>query len=109
MTKRKTTRRHKARIGRPPLADVRQAIAIRIHPNVLAAYRTEAAQRGIGYQTLMQEVLAQHLDEPGRRPEPGFTMTVTEALRSTDAALDALSRANRAAIELLDGMETRTP
>ena len=50
------------RVGRPPLGDAaRQLIAIRVDPAVLARFRREARRRGIGYQTLINEVLVQHL------------------------------------------------
>ena len=47
------------RVGRPPLGDrVRQLIAIRLDPQVLDAFRKEAERRKVGYQTLINEVLA---------------------------------------------------
>jgi len=50
------------RVGRPPLgAAPRQLIAIRLDAGVLAQFRKEARRRGIGYQTLINEVLAQHV------------------------------------------------
>jgi uncharacterized protein (DUF4415 family) len=50
------------RVGRPLLGDsVRQLIAIRLDANVLAQFRKEAKRRGVGYQTLINEVLAQHV------------------------------------------------
>lgn len=49
------------RVGRPPLGDAaRQLIAIRVDATVLEQFRKEARRRGIGYQTLMHEVLAKH-------------------------------------------------
>lgn len=49
------------RVGRPPLgAGTRQLIAIRVDPEVLDQFRKEARRRGIGYQTLINEVLARH-------------------------------------------------
>ena len=49
------------RVGRPPLgAHARQLIAIRLDPQVLDQFRKEARRRGVGYQTLINEVLAQH-------------------------------------------------
>lgn len=49
------------RVGRPPLGDrPRQLIAIRVDPGVLEELRKEARRRRIGYQTLINEVLAQH-------------------------------------------------
>ena len=48
------------RVGRPPLGDgPRQLIAIRVDPGVLDQFRKEARRRRIGYQTLINEVLAQ--------------------------------------------------
>lgn len=50
------------RVGRPPLGDEpRQLIAIRVNPTVLDQFRKEARRRRIGYQTLINEVLAQHV------------------------------------------------
>lgn len=50
------------RVGRPPLGDrARQLIAIRLDPRVLDEFRKEARRRGVGYQTLINEVLAQHV------------------------------------------------
>lgn len=47
------------RVGRPPLgAEPRQLIAIRVDPGVLDRVRKEARRRGVGYQTLVNEVLA---------------------------------------------------
>jgi len=50
------------RVGRPPLGDKpRQLIAIRVDPRVLDQFRKEARRRRVGYQTLINEVLAQHV------------------------------------------------
>jgi uncharacterized protein (DUF4415 family) len=50
------------RVGRPPLGDApRQLIAIRVDAGVLNQFRKEARRRRIGYQTLINEVLAQHV------------------------------------------------
>ena len=50
------------RVGRPPLGDEpRRLIAIRVDPNVLASFRKEARRRHVGYQTLINEVLAEHI------------------------------------------------
>jgi uncharacterized protein (DUF4415 family) len=50
------------RVGRPPLGDgPRQLIAIRVDPGVLEQFRKEARRRRVGYQTLINEVLAQHV------------------------------------------------
>jgi uncharacterized protein (DUF4415 family) len=49
------------RVGRPPLGDEpRQLIAIRVDPGVLEQFRKEARRRRVGYQTLINEVLARH-------------------------------------------------
>jgi len=50
------------RVGRPPLGEAaRQLIAIRLDAKVLARFRKEAQRRGVGYQTLINEVLAEHV------------------------------------------------
>ena len=52
-------------MGRPRLgAATRRLIAIRIDPDVLGAVRREAKRRGLGYQSLINELLAKHV---GRR------------------------------------------
>lgn len=49
------------RVGRPPIGrEPRQLIAIRVDPGVLASFRQEARRRRVGYQTLINEVLAEH-------------------------------------------------
>ena len=49
------------RVGRPLLGDEpRQLIAIRVDAGVLDQFRKEARRRRIGYQTLINEVLARH-------------------------------------------------
>ncbi|MEW6245368.1 MAG: BrnA antitoxin family protein [Nitrospirota bacterium] len=49
------------RVGRPRLGEVaRQLIAIRIDPQVLEDLRKEAKRRDIGYQTLINNILAEH-------------------------------------------------
>lgn len=49
------------RVGRPPLGDAaRRLIAIRVDPEVLDRFRKEAKRRKIGYQTLINEVLAEY-------------------------------------------------
>ena len=49
------------RVGRPPLGDEpRRLIAIRVDPRVLESFRKEARRRRVGYQTLINEVLAAH-------------------------------------------------
>lgn len=51
------------RVGRPPLGDrARQLIAIRLDPAVLARFRKEAKRRSVGYQTLINRVLADYVD-----------------------------------------------
>jgi uncharacterized protein (DUF4415 family) len=50
------------RVGRPPLGDrARQLIAIRLDPAVLARFRQEAKRRSVGYQTLINRVLADYV------------------------------------------------
>ncbi len=50
------------RVGRPPIGDEpRRLIAIRVDPSVLESFRKEARRRRVGYQTLINEVLAQHI------------------------------------------------
>jgi uncharacterized protein (DUF4415 family) len=50
------------RVGRPPLgAAARRLIAIRIDPQVLGAVRREAKRRGLGYQSLINDLLAKHV------------------------------------------------
>jgi uncharacterized protein (DUF4415 family) len=50
------------RVGRPPLgAKARRLIAIRIDPQVLGAVRREAKRRGLGYQSLINNLLARHV------------------------------------------------
>jgi uncharacterized protein (DUF4415 family) len=49
------------RVGRPALGGAaRQLIAIRVDPDVLERFRKEARRRKVGYQTLINEVLAEH-------------------------------------------------
>lgn len=51
------------RVGRPPLgSDARRLIAIRIDPQVLDAVRREAKRRRLGYQSLINDVLAKHVE-----------------------------------------------
>jgi uncharacterized protein (DUF4415 family) len=50
------------RVGRPPLGGAaRRLIAIRVDPDVLDRFRKEAKRRRIGYQTLINQVLAEHV------------------------------------------------
>ena len=50
------------RVGRPPIGKrSRQLIAIRVDPDVLNQFRKEARRRRVGYQTLMNEALAEHI------------------------------------------------
>ena len=51
------------RVGRPPLGTAaRRLIAIRIDPQVLDAVRREARRRGLGYQSLINDLLAKHVE-----------------------------------------------
>jgi len=55
-------RRAMRRVGRPPLgAEARRLIAIRIDPQVLDAVRREAKRRGLGYQSLINNLLAKYV------------------------------------------------
>ena len=50
------------RVGRPPLGDEpRQLIAIRVDVGVLDKFRKEARRRRVGYQTLINSVLAEYM------------------------------------------------
>jgi len=50
------------RVGRPPLgAEARRLIAIRIDAQVLDAVRREAKRRGLGYQSLINDLLAKYV------------------------------------------------
>jgi uncharacterized protein (DUF4415 family) len=50
------------RVGRPPLGSAtRRLIAIRLDPQVLARFRSEAKRRNVGYQTLIHRVLADYV------------------------------------------------
>jgi uncharacterized protein (DUF4415 family) len=51
------------RVGRPPLGEAaRRLIAIRIDPDVLSRFRKEARRRKVGYQTLINQVLAEYVE-----------------------------------------------
>lgn len=50
------------RVGRPPLGETRrQLIAIRVDARVLEQFRKAARRKGVGYQTLINDVLAKHV------------------------------------------------
>jgi uncharacterized protein (DUF4415 family) len=50
------------RVGRPPLGEeARRLIAIRVDPEVLSRFRKEAKRRKVGYQTLINRVLAEYV------------------------------------------------
>lgn len=50
------------RVGRPPIGErARQLIAIRIDPAVLNGLRKDASRRNVGYQTLVNRVLADYV------------------------------------------------
>jgi uncharacterized protein (DUF4415 family) len=50
------------RVGRPSLGkSARQLIAIRLDPDVLKRFRAEARRQNVGYQTLINRVLAKHV------------------------------------------------
>jgi uncharacterized protein (DUF4415 family) len=50
------------RVGRPTIGEEpRRLIAIRVDPSVLESFRKEARRRRVGYQTLINEVLTEHV------------------------------------------------
>jgi len=50
------------RVGRPPIGrGIRQLIAIRLDPDVLMRLRKEAERQNVGYQTLVNSVLAEYV------------------------------------------------
>jgi uncharacterized protein (DUF4415 family) len=52
------------RVGRPPLGEApRRLIAIRVDPDVLDRLRKEARRRKVGYQTLIHQVLTEHVQK----------------------------------------------
>ena len=54
--------RRMRRVGRPPLGSrARQLIAIRLDPGVLRKLRKEASRRNLGYQTLVNRILADYV------------------------------------------------
>jgi uncharacterized protein (DUF4415 family) len=50
------------KVGRPRLsaAGAREMIAIRVDPEVLARFKAVAKRRNVGYQSLINDVLAEH-------------------------------------------------
>ena len=49
------------RVGRPPAGSAaKHLIAIRIDPEVLSRVRRRAKEAGVGYQTLINDVLARY-------------------------------------------------
>ena len=49
------------RVGRPPIGGAaRQLIAIRLDPDVLKRLKAEAKRDNVGYQTLINRVLADY-------------------------------------------------
>ena len=55
-------RRSMRRVGRPPIGErARQLIAIRVDREVLDGLRKEASHRNVGYQTLVNRVLADYV------------------------------------------------
>jgi uncharacterized protein (DUF4415 family) len=52
------------RVGRPPIGEqARQLIAIRVDPKVLMLLQAQAKRQDKGYQTLINEILAEHVEE----------------------------------------------
>ena len=76
------------RVGRPPLGnEPRQLIAIRLDAGVLDQLRKEARRRRVGYQTLINEVLARHV-----RKEWSVTFVSGHHCRTAGSSLDGLTR-----------------
>lgn len=54
------------RVGRPPLGDAaRRLIAFRIDARLLRKLRAKAKATGVGYQTLMHQILAKEAGRTG--------------------------------------------
>jgi uncharacterized protein (DUF4415 family) len=55
----KTGKKRRARAGRPPKSSRAKyrPVSIRLHPAVIAWAKREAKKRGVGYQTIINEVL----------------------------------------------------
>jgi uncharacterized protein (DUF4415 family) len=55
------------RVGRPRLSPIgkREMIAIRLDPHVLLRFKSEAKRLNVGYQTLINDVLAEHAPDGG--------------------------------------------
>jgi uncharacterized protein (DUF4415 family) len=71
------------RVGRPPLGDEpRRLIAIRVDPSVLESFRKEARRRHVGYQTLINDVLEEHIPQGRRVERPSAGATVPMRTRS---------------------------
>lgn len=50
------------RVGRPPLGKAtKQLIALRLEPQLIEQLRSRAEKDGIGYQTLINEILQNYL------------------------------------------------
>lgn len=91
------------RVGRPLLGERRRKlIAIRVDPDVLDDFRKEALARHVGYQTLINEILAEHV---GRNPMRNrYAPPDEEALSSL-----RLRGGNTAAAGPLDGVGSDEP
>jgi len=57
------------RVGRPrlPVIEKRELISIRVDPQVLGQFKDAAKVMHVGYQTLINEVLAEHAPRPRAR------------------------------------------
>ena len=81
------------RVGRPPLGDEpRQLIAIRVDPGVLDQFRKEARRRRVGYQTPIDEVLAQHV-----RKDVTFAFSREPRVHSSSISPKVFARGSSAA------------
>jgi uncharacterized protein (DUF4415 family) len=54
-------------LARPTCSDAMRGCAIRVDPSVLESFRKEARRRRVGYQTLINEVLAEYAGKTLRR------------------------------------------
>jgi len=72
----------KARRGQAVPTKGKTIITIYLDDQVLAAFKAESARKGIGYQTLIDETLAQHI---GTAEKPMTPEKVREILREERA------------------------
>ena len=70
-------------------------ITMYLDDDILDSFRQQAEADGIGYQTLINEVLKTHLKEPAKRPltENDLRRVLREELIQTSSVTQALSNA----------------